>query len=135
LLFGVSGVTRGYFDTSGNLNISNGVGMSPVYAGLPQNALAAANYTTVISDANKGLFQNSTGHTITFPANSSVPYPVGTLITVINGAGVTTTISASDTIYWAANGATGSRTLGTVGMATLYRVSTAAWIISGSGLS
>jgi hypothetical protein len=46
---------------------------------------------------------------------------------VANAAGVT--------LIWAGNGSTGSRTLSQYGMATIVKVDTNTWYISGTGIS
>jgi hypothetical protein len=72
--------------------------------------------------------------TITIPTNASVPLPVGTAILVIASA-ATTIGSGSITLIWAGVGSTGSRALAQYGQASLIKVATDVWYISGTGLS
>jgi hypothetical protein len=131
--------TQFQLTTSGNVNVPNGTGsISPVYAGIPQNS-QTANYTFVLSDANKHIFHNtSIGQTWTIPANASVAYPIGTAITLVNpagGSGVITLNITTDTLTFLPSGTTGSRTLATGALATILKVSATSWVISGVGVS
>jgi hypothetical protein len=106
---------------------------------LPQNS-QSANYTVVLTDSGKHILHptaDTTARTYTIPANSSVPYPLGTAITFINqsGAGIITIAITSDTMRLAGAGTTGSRTLAANGIATTIKIASTEWIISGTGLT
>ena len=108
------------------------------YRGLPQNS-PGTNYTGVLSDAGKSIIMGN-ALTFTIPANSSVAYPIGTTLTIVNGAtgaGQNCTIAiTTDTLYQAnTSGTTGSRTLAPLGIATAIKTSSTVWVISGVGLS
>lgn len=126
--------------SSGNLSNTTADGSSRVgFRDIPQNSKSAA-YTLVAEDAGEHIYHPSsdtTARTWTIPANTSVPFPIGTAITFINGAtaGVITIAITSDTMRLAGIGATGSRTLAASGVATAIKVTTTEWIISGSGLT
>jgi hypothetical protein len=103
--------------------------------GMPQNS-KSASYTLLLSDAGKHIYVTATGQTITVPANGTVAFPVGTVITVVNAAAVTTSIAiTTDTMYLANAGTTGTRTLAAYGVATLIKITSTSWIISGNGLT
>lgn len=109
------------------------------YLNIPQNSLSAA-YTLVLSDAGKHIYHPSadtTARTWTIPANSSVPFPIGTAITFINdtSAGTITISITTDTLVLSPAGTTGSRTLAVNGVATAIKVTSTRWIISGTGLT
>jgi hypothetical protein len=108
------------------------------YLNIPQNSQSAA-YTLVLADAGKHIFHPSSDNnarTFTIPANSSVPYPIGTAITFINMAAANVTIAiTTDTMYLSSAGTTGSRTLAQYGSATAIKITSTNWIISGSGLT
>ena len=107
------------------------------YVGLPQNAKSAA-YTLVLSDAGKSIVHpitDNNARTFTIPANSAVPFPVGTAITFVNMINTVTIAITTDTMYLAGPGTTGSRTLAAYGVATAIKVTSTSWIISGNGLS
>lgn len=125
--------------SSGTLSNCTVDGTSGVgYINLPQNS-KSADYTLVAADAGKHIFHPSSDanpRTFTIPANASVAYPVGTAVTFINASSSDVTISiTSDTMYLAANGNTGSRTLAEHGVATAVKVDSTVWYISGSGLT
>jgi len=108
------------------------------FRGLPQTS-PGGNYTGVLSDAGKSIIMGN-AQTFTIPANASVAYPVGTTLTIINGAtgagqNAFVTIT-SDTMYLAnTSGTTGSRTLAPLGIATAIKTTSTVWVISGNGLS
>ena len=107
------------------------------YRGYPQNN-PGVSYTGVLSDAGKSIIMNY-AQTFTIPANSSVAYPIGTTLTIINsatGAGQNCTIAiTTDTLYQAnTSGATGSRGLAPLGIATAIKITSTGWLISGFGL-
>jgi hypothetical protein len=107
------------------------------YRNIPQNS-QAGNYTLVIGDAGKMIYKASggAGETITIPANASVAFPVGTVVTFANRGGGTLTIAiTSDTLVFAGVGSTGSRILADAGLATAVKVASTVWMISGSGLT
>ena len=122
---------------------ANGVG----YMGLPQNATTGA-YRLVAADAGKHIYSTAT-RIITIPGNASgsapqVAFPVGATIVFVNATGTVLTLSmdagTTDTCLLAGigtsmTGGTGSRTLAAFGMATLLKVTSTSWIISGNGLT
>jgi hypothetical protein len=113
----------------------NSTAASVGYMGLPQNSTGTT--TLSISDAGKHIYITTSSQTITIPANSSVPYPIGTAITFIAGPSATTVTIAitSDTMRLAGAGTTGSRTLAAHGMATAVKVAATTWYINGVGLT
>lgn len=103
------------------------------YRGLPQNS-QTASYTLALSDAGKHISITTGG--VVIPANGSVAFPTGTTIVVFNNSGSNQTISiTSDTLRQAGTANTGSRTLAQYGLATLVKVTSTVWVISGAGLS
>jgi hypothetical protein len=108
------------------------------FRNVPQNSQSAA-YTLVLADAGKHIFHpvgDNNARTFTIPANSSVAYPVGTVITFINMAVANVTIAiTTDTLTLSSAGTTGSRTLATNGSATCIKITSTQWLISGSGLT
>jgi hypothetical protein len=113
---------------------NNGVG----YINVPQNS-QSINYTCVLSDAGKHIFHPSTdtiARTYTIPANSAVPYPIGTVLVFINmTAQVVSIVITTDTLYLAGSGSSGTRSLAQYGSATAIKITSTSWIISGPGLS
>jgi len=104
----------------------------------PVNSQSAA-YTAVLADAGKTIFHpasDNNARTFTIPANSSVAYPVGTVLTFVNLAEADVTIAITDdTLYLAGPGTTGSRTLAEYGIASAVKLASTTWLISGNGLT
>jgi hypothetical protein len=106
------------------------------YIGMPQVLDPSTGYVISAVDAGDHIYMTTTGRNIVIPANSATPLEIGTTVVVINGPGVTTTISInSDTLALAGTTTTGTRTLAQNGMATLVKVTATRWIASGNGLS
>jgi hypothetical protein len=110
------------------------VGGISVYGNIP-TVLRAGPYTCVAADANTCVGVSS--GLVTIPANASVAYPVGTVITfmAIGGGSAITIAVAADTMYLAGVGTTGTRTLANTGIATALKYAATQWVISGSGLT
>ncbi|WOE76328.1 DUF2793 domain-containing protein [Alterisphingorhabdus coralli] len=107
---------------------------------LPQNTpLASVNtqigtiYTPVISDANGVIeMDQASANTVSLPLNSSVPFAVGTTLTMTQlGAGQTTVDAPAGVIL---NGVDGGNVNlnGQYGMATAYKRDLDEWVISGA---
>lgn len=106
---------------------------------IPLNSQSDA-YTLVLADAGRTILHPSadtTARVFTIPANSSVAFPVGTVVTFVNqnGAGVITLSITTDTMRLAGAGTTGSRTLAANGVATAIKLTSTEWIVSGTGLT
>lgn len=100
----------------------------------PQNA-QPNDYTFVLGDAGKHIFHDhATPHTYTIPANGSVAYPLGTIITVANnnGAGDITLAITTDTLRRGDGTAgTGSRTITADSVVSILKTKTTEWMITG----
>ena len=109
--------------------LANAVG----YKGLPQNS-QTASYTLVLADMGKHISITTGG--VIIPANGTTAFPIGATIVVFNNSGSNQTISiTTDTLRQAGTANTGSRTLAQYGLATLVKVTSTAWVISGAGVS
>ena len=105
------------------------------YLDAPQNS-KTTNYTLIASDAAKSILMNGTSVTVTIPANSAVPFPVGTVIIIININTTNLSIAiTTDTMTLANSTTTGTRTLARNGIATCIKIAGTSWIISGAGLT
>ena len=114
-------------------------GLKVGYLEVPQNSRSAA-YTTVLADSGKHILHPSgdtTARTFTIDSNANVAYPIGTAITFVNqaSAGVLTIAITTDTMRLAGAGTTGSRTLAANGVATVLKITSTEWIISGTNLT
>jgi hypothetical protein len=125
--------------TSGQLSGCTVDGTDAVgFRNTPVNS-QSADYTLVLADSGKTIFHpasDANDRTFTIPANSSVAYAVGTVVTFINLSANDLTIAiTTDTMYLAGDGATGSRTLAEYGVASAVKVESTTWVVSGNGLS
>lgn len=129
---GVTGTTQAWGDNSTKL-------ATTAYAdrlrSVPSNS-QADNYTLVLGDMGKSIDMTVGGKTVTIPANASVAFDVGTVIGIDNMASTSISIAiTSDTLRMSGTTSTGTRTLAGYGQATLRKVSSTVWKISGAGLS
>lgn len=141
-------IAGGAAGAAGRLGIGNEGEVLTVVSGAPvwsppkvlQNSQSAA-YTLVAADAGKHIYHpaaDTTARIWTIPANASVAFPIGTVVTFDNdfGAGTITIAITTDTLVLVGTaGSTGSRTLASGGQATAIKVTATRWRISGSGLT
>lgn len=125
--------------TSGTLSNCTVDGTDAVgFRNTPINSQSTA-YTLVLADAGKTIYHpasDNNARTFTIPANGSVAYAVGTVLTFVNLAAANVTIAiTTDTMYLAGAGSTGSRTLTQYGIASAVKVDSTTWVISGNNLS
>lgn len=102
--------------------------------------IQTVNYTTVLTDAGKHILHPSadtTARTFTIPANSSVPYAIGTTLMFVNqhNAGVISIGISTDNMRLAGPGTLGTRTLAANGIATALKITATDWLINGTGLT
>jgi hypothetical protein len=108
------------------------------YINIPQvgGAAKTTSYTGVLADQGQMAVMNATTLTYTIPANASVAYPVGTVLTITNiFAGNLSIAITTDTLTLAGTTTTGTRTLAQNGIATALKVTSTSWVISGAGLT
>jgi hypothetical protein len=119
--------------TSGTLSNCTVDGTNKVgYIGAPQST----NTTVAASDAGKHIyFTGGSTATLTVNTNATTAIDIGTTILVVNNNSGNLTISGSGVTFQLANGATGNRTVATKGMATLLKVATDTWYVSGAGVT
>ena len=94
------------------------------------------DYTLALTDAGGHYYHvSATPHTLTIPANASIAFPIGTVIAIVNenGAGAITLAITSDTLRWGSS--TGSRTIAANGTATLIKVTSTVWRLTGDGIT
>lgn len=108
------------------------------YRGAPLSTGTDANYTLLLTDSGKLLLHTSaTAHAWTIPPNASVAFPTGTVIVLVNtGTGaVTLTRGAAVALRLGGVATDANRTLAQYGVASLIKVDTNSWYVSGTGLS
>lgn len=124
---------------SGVLPIAN-IAAVPVWTSNAQNT----NYTLVLADAGKQILHahtDATARTYTVPLNASVAFAIGTEIKIANDStsagGDTISPSGAVVLVLAGTGGAtvGARTLAIGAVASLFKVATDRWIVSGSGVT
>jgi hypothetical protein len=101
----------------------------------PVNAQTGTAYTLVLTDAPQSscyqgivTMNNASANTLTIPANASVAFPVGTLISVIQlGAGQTTIAITTDTL----NNPSSLTARARYSTLVLQKVATTTWVLAG----
>lgn len=118
--------------TTPDIGAATGTSLStsgPVVSHFSQNP-RVASYTLVLTDDGDVVTMNvASANTLTVPLNSSVPFPIGTQITIIQiGAGQTTiTPTGGVTI----NGTPGLKLRTQYSVATILKLGTDSWIAAG----
>lgn len=95
-------------------------------------------YTLVLADAGKIIRSASGTHAWTVPPNSSVAFPIGTVISLRNGVGggtVTITRGSGVSIYIGGETTSKDPAFAAGGIASLIKEDTNVWVVSGAGLS
>ena len=118
--------------------VGNTAGFAIGYRDIPQN-FTNTSMTLALTDAGKHILTQNTGsstQTITIANNTSVAFQTGAAISIVvqstgtvavaNGAGVTMYLAGNST-------AKSTVTLNSYSMATLLKIGTDTWIVSGTG--
>ena len=101
------------------------------FRNMPQSGTSSGNLA--LGDSGKHVYVSSG---VTIPPNSSVPFEIGAVVTVVsNATSLTITQGSGVTLKWANSASTGNRTLASNGIATLLKVATDTWYIFGLGLT
>jgi hypothetical protein len=100
------------------------------------NAQTGTSYTLVLADNSKYVeMNNASANTLTVPLNSSVAFPVGTQITIIQTGAGTTTISPTAGVtvdYYSLTGAATRTIKARWAAATLIKRATDTWVLIGN---
>jgi len=113
---------------------SNGIELG--FRDVPQNPQAAA-YTLALTDRGQHIYYTGAAVAITIPANATVAFPIGAATTIVNdGTGaLSLTRAAGVTMKLVGTGANLDRSLAIAGIATLLKVGTNTWFLSGTGIT
>jgi hypothetical protein len=137
LISATGNITGGNLAIVGNTATITSANISIGYLNIPQVSLAA-NVTTALTDSGKHYYSTSASNLVlTIANNTSVVWPVGTAISVINrGTGnITVAQGTGVSLYLAGNATAGNRTVATYGMTTLLNVAANIWMINGTGVT
>ena len=127
-----------YDGTTGKLLKNSTMPISSVgYIGSPQVSGGATAYTLALADAGDHVyFTGGSTATLTVPTNATVAFPTGTTILVLNNNSGNLTISGAGVTFQLVNTtSTGNRTVATKGMASLIKVATDTWWVTGPGVT
>ena len=122
--------------TSGNLLTSNGTTWAsttpPTTAvNFPQN-IQSADYTLVLGDAGKQIFHpvaDTTIRTYTIPANSSVAFPIGTVVLfTVENAGTSVNVAITSDTLVSGGGTTGTLAVGPNNTLMAIKVTATKWM-------
>lgn len=125
--------------TAGNIFVSNISGNTNGYTigylDIPQ--VSASNTTLGLTDAGKHYYSTTAGDlTLTIPNNTTTSFATGTAIDIVVQAAGNVLVNAASgvTLYMAGNSTAANRYVGAYGVATLLKVATDTWFISGTGV-
>jgi hypothetical protein len=94
------------------------------------------NYTLVMGDIGKTIHKASggAGETITIPANASVAFPIGTMISISNEGGGDLSVAITTDTMTGTDGTTGTKTLGNNHVAVIQKMTATTWKYAASDL-
>jgi hypothetical protein len=130
-----SATSSGTFVVTGNINVSGSLTSGNLadaigYKGTPINS-RTSTYTLALSDIGSNISITTGG--IIIPANSSVAFPIGSTIIIFNDSAIEQTISiTADTLRQAGTTNTGNGLIGAYDVATLIKVASTVWVVSGN---
>jgi Pectate lyase superfamily protein len=124
-----------FYDVEINGAQNNGGVNDAGFTGIAPRTVSG-NYTLVLEDSRRMILcSGAGGYTLTIPANSSVAFPVGTVIPIMSIASSNIFIAiATDTLEWWPGTGTGRRALSQNGAAVLRKVTDKTWAIEGLGI-
>lgn len=105
------------------------------YLNIPQQSFSAA-YPIVLADSGKHLYHpvgDANARQVTIPANGSVPFELGTAITIVNDSpNDVTVVITTDVLTYADVGVITTLTIPQYNQATILKVTTTQWNASGT---
>lgn len=134
------GVYTGDQSVTGNVSVTGNIsgntnGYTIGYLNIPQ--VSASNTTLALGDAGKHYYSTTAGNlTLTIPNNATTSFATGTAINIVVQAAGNVLVNADSgvTLYMAGSSTSGNRAVGAYGMATLMKVASDTWFISGAGV-
>ncbi|BAV64761.1 hypothetical protein [Sphingobium cloacae] len=107
------------------------------YRGIPQTS-QNGNFTLALSHLGEAVYsKNTAAQTVTVPPNSGVAFALNTVLSIVNNGtnNITLAQGSGVTLRLAGTASTGNRTIVPGGIATLKKVETDYWFVSGPGVS
>ena len=122
--------------TTGNINAYVD-GYEIGYRNIPQVSWSG-NVTLALTDSGKHYYTTSASNiSVTVPANANVAFAIGDTINLMNQSNSTMTVDLQSgvTMYLAGNSTSSTRTISGYGVASLTKVASDTWFITGVGVS
>jgi len=121
----------------GRIVFADGTTQNTSATDIPQRRYTGQRYTLGLKDRGHHILcNNENDDNIIIPYNARVPFPIGTVITIVNDTGGNVTISAEGggTVYLMlpGEGSVQSVNLENYGIATLLKIYVDGWVISGN---
>jgi hypothetical protein len=126
-----AGAATDYLDETGAYSEPAGSGISGIIS-------TTVSRVGILSDRGQtvGFTGANAGQTMTIPANGAVAYPIGTLLGWDNdGVNPFSIAITTDTLIFADDASTGTRSLAAGGAAVAQKIAATRWKIAGAGLS
>jgi hypothetical protein len=136
-------ISTGSANLTGNITLTGGINdtggnfYTIGYREVPQVA-KSANYTLENYDNGKHVYYTGSGSTLTIPADGSTTggnFPIGTVLTVVNNSSGNVRVNTTVTLNQAGTANTGNRIIATKGLASIMKVASNTWFISGVGIT
>jgi hypothetical protein len=119
----------------GSIVFADGSKQSTSATDIPQRRYFGQRYTLGLEDRGHHILCDTANDNIVVPYNARVPFPVGSVITIVNTSDSTIVINVeggSTDIMLAGDGFYGTYVLQDYGVATLLKIGTDRWMISGN---
>lgn len=115
---------------------SPGPAGQPITVVLQSPQSNVSSYTLTSGDSGKHIyFSNGSSSTVTIPSNANVAFDIGTSILIVNdNTGRLTVNTQANVTLQLVTSTTGNRSIASKGAATLLKVDTNKWYISGAGI-
>ena len=109
------------------------------YMGVPQN-FTNTSFQLALTDMGKHVLTQNTGSStqvIQIANNATVAFPIGAAITIVVQSTGTIVLqpNVNVSMYFAGNSTSASRTVNAYGMASLLKVGTDTWMLTGIGVT
>lgn len=122
--------------TTGNINAYVD-GYEIGYRNIPQISWSS-NVTLALTDSGKHYYTTSASNiSVTVPADANVAFAIGDTVNLMNHSNSTMTVGLQSgvSMYLAGNSTSSTRTISGYGVASLTKVATDTWFITGVGVS
>jgi len=119
----------------GRIVFADGSTQSTSAQDIPQRTYTGQKYTLGLKDRGHHIYCQEANDNIVVPYDARVPFPIGTVITIVNDSGSTVYINtegAGTSMFIAGDDYYSNIQLNNLGIATLLKVGREKWVISGN---